>query len=85
MTIAHSEDSGAQMGNKISWPATFRPLPKKIYPYRIKGTPHRHQLRPLFPVCITVLWVLGSYADSIQQAEQLYRQGKVVYAYVYII
>ena len=25
------------------------------------GTPCPHQLRRLFPVCITVLWVLGSY------------------------
>ena len=26
-------------------------------------TPGPHQLRRLFPVCITVLWVLGSYTD----------------------
>ena len=46
--------------------------------------PRCHQLRHLFPVCITVLWVLGSYmyrhiatAVYIQQPEQLYRQGKV--------
>ena len=34
-----------------------------IYPYRSIGTPRRHQLRRLLPVCITVLWVLGSYTD----------------------
>ena len=44
---------------------------------------YSHQLRRLFPVCITVLWVLGSYTDrqlycSMQQTEQSYRQGKVV-------
>ena len=37
---------------------------KKIYPYSSIGTPRRHQLRRLFPVCITVLWVLGSYTDK---------------------
>ena len=33
---------------------------------RSRGTPsprRRHKLRRLFPVCITVLWVIGSYTD----------------------
>ena len=40
--------------------------PKQIYPYRSigsVGTPRRHQLKHLFLVCITVLWVIGSYTD----------------------
>ena len=32
-------------------------------PYRSIGTPCRHQLRHLFHMCITVLWVLGIYTD----------------------
>ena len=36
--------------------------------------PHRHKLRHLFPVCITVLWVLGSYTD---------RQVSTVLLYTY--
>ena len=28
-----------------------------------KAPPRRHQMRRLSPVCITVLWVLGSYTD----------------------
>ena len=37
---------------------------QRIYILREQeGTPCRHTLRRLSPVCITVLWVLGSYTD----------------------
>ena len=61
--------------------------PKNIYPYRTEGTPRHHKLRRLFPICITALWVLGSYTDrqllqyTVQQTVQLYRQGKGVSIY----
>ena len=61
--------------------------PKKIYPYRSIGTSRRHQLRQLFPVCITalsaVLYILYTAVAVCQYnchkpTVQLYRQGKDV-------
>ena len=55
---------------------------KKIYSYRTESTPRRHQLRRLFPVCITYrgfLAVIQTYIYcSIQQIEQICRKGKGV-------
>ena len=53
-------------------PPAVRWGPNNISLENGRCTPRRHKLRHLSPVCITVLWVLGSYTDrQLLQTEQL--------------